>query len=109
MIHFLIANHAETLTNKTISGASKYNIWFDHGTRKCTKSIIFYVWYPLQGNNTGDNLATKTVPSGDVIGTTDTQTMSNKSFSNNINMTNNRIINLATHPVANTDQQQKQC
>ena len=56
----------------------------------------------LQGNGTSAISATKTVPSGDVVGTTDTQTISNKTLGGNLDANNNKIINLAT-PTASTD------
>ena len=56
----------------------------------------------LQGNGTSAVSASKTVPSGDVVGTTDTQTISNKTLGGNLDANSNKIINLAT-PTASTD------
>lgn len=45
--------------------------------------------------------------SGNLVGTSDTQTLSNKSFSSQVNMSNNKIVNLAT-PTADADAANKQ-
>jgi hypothetical protein len=56
----------------------------------------------VQANGTSAFTATKTVPSGDVMGTTDTQTLSNKTLGSNLNANSNKITNLA-EPVNDND------
>lgn len=87
----------QTLTNKTINTASNTitvdatdvgSGTFDNA-RITSGNITQH-----EGSITIGNLIN--APVGAVVGTTDTQTLSNKSFSNNLDMTNNKIVNVAT-------------
>ena len=98
---FVFEDHEQTLINKTISGASNTISGLtvaQGGTGVATLAAGNF----LEGNNTGNITATKAVPGGDVVGTSDTQTITNKTWDDNINMADNRIINLAT-PIDDAD------
>lgn len=56
----------------------------------------------VQANGTNAFTATKTVPTGDVVGTSDSQTLSNKTLGSNLNANSNRITGLA-EPVDDSD------
>lgn len=101
-------NTTDTLTNKTISSASN-TITLSASTitsgtlpvaRGGTGATTFTSGNFLQGNGTGAVTATKVVPTGVVVGTTDTQTLTNKTLTSPrigtaiLDTNGNELINL---------------
>ena len=86
---------------KTISGASN-TISGLTVVQGGTGASTFTSGNFLQGDGTSAVTAAKVVPTGDVIGTTDSQTLTNKTFNDNLSMNSNKIVSLAT-PTAATD------
>ena len=71
---------AQTLTNKTLSTGSTWSGNTITVANGGTGATTFTSGNFLQGNGTGAVTATKVVPTGVVVGTTDTQTLTNKTL-----------------------------